>query len=119
MTTFKVEPVPGCEEELLKHFGGLSLACADGFSNMLDILEDNEPSLKDRCGYLEDRYELYAIPLPDCAQRVLIVSVDQKASGQPRWIHGTLPVSAGVCELGRQIAVRQFRLIDPSWEKRP
>ena len=118
MTTFNVEPVPGCEDEVLNEFNELALACADGFSAMLDILQDHEPSLNDRCGHLADQYELYAIPLPDCARRVLIVSIDRKATGQPRRIHGTFPATARACELGRQIAVRQFRLVDPSWEKR-
>jgi hypothetical protein len=117
MTTYKVEPVPGFEDGLLKEYSGLPLACADGFSALMDILEENEPGLKDRCGTLADRYELYAIPLPDCLRRVMIVSVDRRASGEPRWIHGTLPASQSACEQGRQIAVRQFRLVDPSWEK--
>ena len=119
MTTFNVEPVPGHEDEVLEAFAKLPLSCANGFSSMMDILEENDPSLNDRCGFLADRYELYAIPLPDCAGRVLVLSIDQKAAARPRWLHGTLPASASACEQGRQIAVRHFGLIDPTWEKRP
>ncbi|MEO9527934.1 hypothetical protein [Roseibium sp.] len=118
MTTFKVEPVPGCEDEIVEEFSRLSLPCANGFASMLDILEENDPSLNDRCGQLADQFELYAVPLPDCPRRVLILSIDQKASGFPRWIHGTLPVSEKACERGSRIAIRQFGLVDPTWEKR-
>lgn len=118
MKIFKVEPVPGCEDEIVEEYAGLSLPCANGFSNMLDILEENDPNLNDRCGHLADRFELYAVPLPDCPKRVLIVTIDQKGAGSPRWIHGTLPVSEKTCERGSRIAIRQLGLVDPAWEKR-
>ena len=66
---FEVNPVPSYEAEMLAEFDALSLDCADGLDAMLDILAEQEPSPRDRCGLLGDRYETFAIPLPDCVKR--------------------------------------------------
>jgi hypothetical protein len=83
---------------------------------MTDILTEREPGIRYRCGLIADRYELYAIPLPDCLERALIISVDRKDKRMRRFLHGCLPVSQGTCDQSAQIAVRQFGLNDPSWE---
>ena len=116
MPRYEVEPVPGCEDEILAEYAALPVACADGFSAMMDILGDHEPSLKDRCGLIGDRHELYAIPLPDCARRMMIVSIDRRSRAMPRALHGTLPALGRVCDQGASQAIRQMGLINPSWE---
>lgn len=113
---FEVEPVPGHEAEILKEFTDLPLKCADGLEAMLDILAEQEPSPRDRCGLLADRHEIFAVPLPDCAMRRLVLSIDCKAKGRPRAVHGTLPSSPHSCENGRLLATRQLALTGPAWE---
>lgn len=116
MSTYKVAPVPGYEDQILEEYARLSLPCADGFYNMIRILEHNEPGLNDRCGLIDDRFELYAIPLPDCVKRAMIVTVDRKRTAMPRAIHGTVPRSSRACDRGAKLAIRQLGLVDPSWE---
>lgn len=116
MPKHKVEPVPGYEDALLEDYAALPLPCADGFSSMIDILETQEPSVRDRCGLIADRHELYAVPLPDCGERVMLLSIDRKARARPRALHGTLPASKSACDRGARIAIGQLGLVNPSWE---
>lgn len=118
MTHFVVDPVEGYEDEVLAEYAALPLACASGFSLMMDILEENEPGIRYRCGLIDDRFELYAISLPACAKRAMIVSVDRKVSSSPRHVHGILPVSGHTCDQGAAIAIGQLGLVNPSWEKK-
>lgn len=113
---FEVNPVPGHEADILAEFMALPLKCADGFDAMLDILSEQEPSPRDRCGLLADRHEIFAIPLPDCAKRRLIVSIDCKARGRPRALHGTVVSNAQSCAEGRRLATKQLALLGPVWE---
>ncbi|WP_226582793.1 hypothetical protein [Acuticoccus sediminis] len=116
MAQFEVLPVPGYEDAILEEFRTLPLKCADGLDTMIGMLEDREPSVKDWCGLIAGRHELYAIPLPDCAQRRLIVSVRRTDRTRPRTVHGTLPGGEYACSRGRDIAVTQLGLINPLWE---
>lgn len=116
MARYKVEPVPGYEADVLADYTALPLRCADGFAVIMDILEENEPSINDRCGLIADQYELYAIPLPDCVKRAMIMSVDRKDDTSPRAVHGTRVVSDTICDLGAQLAISQYGLTNPSWE---
>lgn len=113
---FEVAPVPGHEAEILAEFTNLPLKCADGLDAMLDILADQEPSPRDRCGLLDDRHEVFAIPLPDCAKRRLIVSIDCKAGARPRALHGTVASNPQSCAEGRRLATEQLALLGPIWE---
>lgn len=113
---FEVAPVPGHEAQILKEFTDLTLKCADGLDAMLDILAEQEPSPRDRCGLLADRHEIFAIPLPDCAKRRLIVSIDCNAKGRPRALHGTVASSSHSCDEGRRLTTEQLALRGPLWE---
>lgn len=116
MPNYKVEPVPGYEDAVLDEYRALPLPCADGFARLVDLMEQDEPGTRYRCGLIADRHELYAIPLPDCATRVMIVSVDRRVRAAPRAIHGVCRSSKAACGQGARIAIGQFGLVNPSWE---
>ncbi|WP_417741016.1 hypothetical protein [Salipiger sp.] len=116
MSQFTVEPVPGYDDDILNEYNKLPLKCADGLEALIDSLERRDPSIRDRCGLLDDRYEIYAIPIPDCPRRCLVISIDIKDKSQPRALHGTLLKNDTTCDRGRRLATRQLKLINPTWE---
>lgn len=113
----KVEPVPAFLDEVLGDFAEHSTRCVAGAEFLLEELEEHDPDLSDRCGLLANRYELYALRIPDCARLVLAVSFD--TSGKRPWpciVHGLVARTARSCEVGRVRAARHLTLIDPAWE---
>lgn len=116
MTAFEVAPLPRYEEAVLDEFRDLPLACADGFETLVGRLEEREPALRDRAGLMADRHEIYTIPLPDCAQRRLVLSIDCRDPARPRLLHGTLPQGDKLIARARDLARLQLGLADPAWE---
>jgi hypothetical protein len=113
---FEVAPVTGYHDSLLSEFNDLPLACADGLDTMIGRMDHRDPNPKERCGLIADRHELYAVTLPGCDDRAMIMTIDIAAPGRPRAIHGTLPLDPRTNENGRRVAVSQLNLINPSWE---
>lgn len=116
MRRFAVKPVHGFQDILLEEVRELPLDCAHGIVKMFDHLEDNDPALRDRCGRIADRFELFAIPVPDCAARKAIVTIDDRDKSRPRAVHGSVLANPFACKTGLQMASRQLGLVNPSWE---
>lgn len=116
MAEYEVEPVRGFETQILNEYKSLPVNCANGFAVLMDILGKNNPSTKNRCGLLNDRHEIYAIPLPDCQKRLMMMSIDTKDTALPRAIHGVIAANDKACVQGAKLATRQYGLINPSWE---
>jgi len=116
MAQYEVAPLPDYIDAILKEYEGLSLPCADGLHTMIERLGEREPSLRDRCGLMADRHELYAITLPDCPRRALVVSIDARATPRPRVVHGTLAIAPELAARARDLARSQLGLINPTWE---
>ncbi len=115
--TRKVEPVSGSQDEVLNDFVSASPDCCQGAWLLLEELETSDPVLEDRCGLLNNQYEIYAMPVPGCRSLSLVVSLDIKgAAPWPCALHGLLSSRARVCDAGRQRAAAQFKLFQPSWE---
>ena len=115
----KVEPVPDFTAEVLESFKTPSAACVEGADFLLEELERSDPDLDERCGLLANRYEIYALKIPNCASHLLIASLD--TAGKRPWhciVHGLTGKgrNSRFCETGRKKAVRQFKLVNPSWE---
>lgn len=117
MGQFEVSPLPDYEDELLEEYETLPLECAHGFSKIFDTLKASNPNLKDRCGLMSDRFEVFAIPLPDCMDRNMIVSIDTKDTYHPRYVHGTLISSVNLFQNSARLAAKQFGLNNPTWEQ--
>lgn len=112
-----VEPVPKFRDEVLKDFMAPSTKCVAGADLLLEELENNDPDPQERCGLLGDRYELYALTVPNCAQLALVVTLDTaKRRPWPCILHGLLSHRGRPCDKGRQRAVKHLNLIDPTWE---
>ena len=112
-----VEPVPKYRFEVLEDFEAPSTKCVTGADLLLEELEDHDPDPQERCGLLADRYELYALAVPNCAHLALVVSLDT-AQHRP-WpciLHGLLSRRGQPCETGRKRAMKHLNLINPSWE---
>ena len=112
-----VEPVPKFQDDVLKDFKSPSVKCVEGADFLLEELEENDPDLDERCGLLNNRYEVYALPVPNCRSLVLVVSLDTSRNQPwPCTLHGLLSRRGRPCEAARKRAVKHFNLIDPSWE---
>jgi hypothetical protein len=112
-----VEPVSGYRDEVLRDFETPPTACVAGADFLIEELEQNNPDLDERCGLLNDRYEVYAVRLPDCRSYVLVVSLDTSlVQPWPCTLHGLLPSDIRPCDVGRQRAAIHLNLINPSWE---
>lgn len=116
MDRFEVKPLPQYEDAILDEYAALPLKCADGFYTMIDLLSERNPSPNDWCGAIDARYDLYAVPLPDCYRRRLVLTVDQTDTDRPRIVHGTISGSEDACSRAARIATRQLALVNPSWE---
>lgn len=121
MPSHEIMPASGREDELLEEFASLSARCADGYDTMMDALKQREPSINDRQGLIDDRHEVYAVPLPDCQEWVMIVSIDRKDQAAPRTLHGAIMAYPAVM-LGTRAKHRVFRsfgLTKSVWEGKP
>lgn len=113
-------PVEGWEDEVLQDFVSPGAECIEGAYFLLEELETADPDLKERCGLLADRYEVYAMGVPRCPHLTLAVSLD--TAGPRPWpcaVHGLLARRGQACDRSRRRAARHFDLIDPSWEPTP
>jgi hypothetical protein len=108
MTTFVVDAVPAYADDVIDEYAKLSQACCYGYSILCDALEREEPKLDHRCGLIGGRFEVYAIPIPECSARHMIISIDRKDPDMPRCVHGTVPNSDKVCDTGSHMAMRQL-----------
>lgn len=113
----KVAPVPAQYEAVLDEFRALSPRCVAGADFLLEELESADPDLEERCGLLEDRYEIYTIAIPDCRGSVLAVALDTgRRQPWPCLLLGVLSRRGAVCDAARLRATQHLSLIDPSWE---
>lgn len=112
-----VEPAPKYRDDVLEDFKHPSTKCVTGADFLLEELEDHDPDLEERCGLLENRFELYALRIPNCSHLALLVSLT--VSGKKPWpcvVHGLAERHSRPCEVARQKAIRHFDLCNPSWE---
>jgi len=112
-----VEPVAAFEDEVLADFRAPPVRCVEGVVLLLRELERHDPEPAERCGLLDDRHELYAIPVPGCGAYRLLVSLD--TAGNRPWpctLHGLRPAARNTCDTARTCATRHFGLIAPTWE---
>ncbi len=116
MTSFLVDTMPAHIEEVVSEYEKLSPECCYGYSILCDILEREEPRLTHRCGLIGGRFEIYAIPIPECNERHMIISIDRKDPSLPRYVHGTVPNSGLICNNGGYLAMRQLGYNNAPWE---
>ena len=103
------------EQEVLASVRRLTPACVENFL-MLDLeLRRLDPETG-RCGLLDDRFEVYAIAVPQCAGRSMVVSLDlrgrRRRSLRPGLQHGAVPAH-GACKRALALVERQRRLVNP------
>lgn len=84
---------------------------------LLEELAHLDPDPDERCGLLDGRHELYAIPVPGCRRLVLAVSLDTgRPDPWPCTVHGLLGRTGTPCAQARKRAERHLNLVDPIWE---
>lgn len=84
---------------------------------MLEIeLRRDDPEVSARCGALNGRVEVYAIPIPECRRRRLVASLAIGAdAGALATLHGVVSATAA-CHQARRLAERQLGLAGAVWE---
>ena len=101
-------------------FDGLSFDCARGVDLLLEELEDRDPDPSERLGRLADRHEIYALRIPGCRARVLIVSLDTRPP--PPWpcvAHAIVPAGPRRHDAARALAADHLDLALALWEPSP
>lgn len=116
MTTFVVDTVPAYAEEVIREYAALSQDCCYGYNILCDTLERSDPKIKHRCGLIGGRYEVYALPIPECGERHMIITVDLNDRTMPRYVHGTVPSADLGFNTGGHIAIRQLGYDQGPWE---
>ncbi len=101
----------GFEEEVLASVRLLSPVCVENFL-MVDLeLRRTDPETG-RCGLLGDRFEVYAVPIPQCPSARMIVSFDLRARRRPGLQHGAASVRSA-CDRAMTLVERHRRLLNP------
>ncbi len=101
----------GFEEEVLASVRRLSPRCVENFL-MVDLeLRRTDPETG-RCGLLDDRFEVYAVPILQCASARMVVSFDLRTRRRPGLQHGAASVRA-VCDRAMGLVKRHRRLVNP------
>lgn len=84
-----VEPVLDFHDQVLNDFRDASSPCVEGAYFLIEELETQDPDLDEKCGLLDDRYEVYALKVPKCSSLSLIVSLDtSQEEPWPCTLHG-------------------------------
>jgi hypothetical protein len=111
-----VEEPEGFEDEIFDRVIAVPARCQENILMLDEELGLRDPELSFRCGLLNDRYELYAIAIPQCPGHRLVVSLDiARPPVPPAMNHGPVPAS-GACDAARALVTRHRRLINPAWE---
>ncbi|WP_143526115.1 hypothetical protein [Roseivivax lentus] len=113
----KVAPLPAYHDAVLDEFRALSRPCVAGAEFLLEELESADPDPDERCGLLEDRYEIYTLAIPGCRGTALALALD--TARRPPWpclLLGLMSRRGDLCEAARRRATQHLSLIDPSWE---
>lgn len=113
-----VAAVDAHEDEVLSDLEDLSADCLDAVDHLLGALETQPPALEDRCGLLDDRWELFAMRLPGCPRHRLLVAIDHRTEALPCIVLGVGQSLKRPCDMARSRATKHFGLIDPVWEPR-
>lgn len=115
-TRRSVREPTGFESDLIVSIRPLSTICKEGVFLLEEELESNDPDINERCGLLNDRYEVYSVKIPGCKGHYLGISIDLKSSKPPPvTIHGAVGAHKA-CTNVRNLVTRQLKLINPSWE---
>lgn len=116
MSTYVAEPVEGYEDDIFSEYHALSLPCADGLQTIIERLSERNPGDRDLRGWIDGDREIFAIPLPNCAHRLLVVSIGRGSEDGRRLLHGTVASGTSSTEYAKRLVTEQLRLIHPSWE---
>jgi len=112
-----VEPVKGYENQVLARLSSESPICLDGVDFLIDGLESwMDPDRDELCGHLGGEYEVYAMRIPGCAERVLAVAIKRGQGSSSVTLFGTLPSARDACLSARTLAQEHLRLRTPTWE---
>lgn len=117
MVEFIVGPVPAFKEDVLNGYRSLRKDCALGFMAVTRLLKTaplNERT--DRCGRLDDRFEVFAVPLLSCPARAMVVSFEAPTTTGHRWLHGSLLIGKRLKDRAGHLAAHHHGLINPTWE---
>lgn len=105
----------GFEDEVLASVRRLPPRCVENFL-MVDLeLRRLEPETG-RCGLLDDRFEVYAVAIPQCPAARMVVSFDLRGKRRPGLQHGAAPARAA-CDRAFALVERHRRLVNPIREK--
>ena len=106
----------GREAEVLDTIRALSGQCRENVLMLEEELRSHDPDWSERCGLLDDRYEVYAARIPECRQARLALSIDLGRGGrQAVMLHGAVPARAA-CRRARLLVTEHRHLRNPVWE---
>ncbi|MBA5779066.1 hypothetical protein H2509_18205 [Stappia sp. F7233] len=97
----------------------LTMACKENVLMLEEELKSNDPDLDERCGLLDNRFEVYAVAIPQCPRAKLALSIDFGDGSPPSvMLHGAVG-AANACAAACRLAIWHRNLMNPTWEPRP
>lgn len=112
----RVDAPDGYVDDLLDSIRQLSVTCQQNVLMLEEELVINDPYLSERCGLLDDRFEVFAMTIPKCRGYMFAVSIDLKEkSPPPAMMHGVIS-STGKCDTAKRLTMRHRKLVNPTWE---
>lgn len=75
-----------------------------------------DPDINDRCGLLNDQFEIFAMTIPACRSARLAISLDLKGGvPAPAMLHGAVS-ALGACQSAKHLALDHRTIINRFWE---
>lgn len=97
----------------------LTMACKENVLMLEEELKSNDPDPQERCGLLDNRFEVYAVAIPQCSRAKLALSIDFGDGNPPSvMLHGAVG-AANACAAASRLAISHRDLMNPTWEPRP
>lgn len=111
-----VETAPSFENEVVESVRALSIDAQQQAVVAYDTLWNGDPPLGCRCGLLDMRYEVFALPIEKNRDVRFVVSIDRNLDERTHvLLHGVLPTQ-NITDTSGQLVARHRKLINPLWE---
>lgn len=91
--------------------------CLDGMDFLMQELQTGvDPDPDERCGLLNDSFEVYSMNIPKCKNRKLAIAIDRTSREMPVIVLGTVSNGINSCFAAKTLAQDHLGLVNPIWE---
>ena len=80
---------------------------------MVDTELRRDDPLEGRCGLIDDRFEFYAIPVPQCSRARMAISIDRRRGRRSAAMQHGAVSTKGACDAAFNLVARHRKLLNP------